>query len=273
VNASLLRPERRTPFVVFDGWDGSLSKRYGSLRYITRQLFRRRLWGVMCALLAVAISLALRDSPEWPAPMPPTELGVADAADADDALVRSQPVCVVNTLASAGDIGKSLVVRHHREGDRLWVSYFVYWSSERPWGDKPWLLALAIDAFYSHFLFVLPGLRHALYGPGDVEGVTVVYREVGDRLEIVEGYGDDEYHHNVRLGPEDLTGRDHHTLLMTTSWSHQLGGRGAAHRAADSQASQRCFDGSAMVPLTHAIATRFWLGSVSAPRRARYAWL
>jgi hypothetical protein len=229
--------------------------------------------GAMCALLAVGSSVLLGDPPAWPEPPARADSEAQPGADVDDALVRSQSVCVINTRKSFGDIGRSLVVRHHREGDRLWVSYFVYWSGERPWGDKPWLLSLAIDAFYSHFMFVLPGLRHALYGPGDIEGVTVVYRDVGDRLQIVEGYGDDEYHRNVHLGPEDLTGRGNRTLLMTTSWSHQLGGRGAARLADDAQVSKRCFTGAEIVPLTNDIANRFWLGSPSAPRRARYAWL
>jgi hypothetical protein len=214
--------------------------------------------------------MVLGEPPEWPVPLARADaVNVAD----DDARVRSQHVCVVNTRQSFGDIGQSLVVRHRRQGDRLWVSYFVYWSSERPWGDKGWLLSLAIDAIYSHFMFVLPGLRHALYGPGDVEGVTVVYRIDGDRLQIIEGYADDEYHRRVHLGPEDLAGRDNHTVLMTTSWSHQLGGRGAASLAGDAHVSQRCFAGTEIVPLTNDIANRFWLGSPSAPRRARYAWL
>ena len=225
---------------------------------------------MVCVLLGIAGSMAFGDSPQWPAP---SVRGDSGEIDADDALVRSQRVCVLNTRRTAGDIGQSLVVRHRREGDRLWVSYFVYWSSERPWGHKPWFLSLAIDAFYSHFMFVLPGLRHALYGPGDVEGVTVVYRKVGDRLEILEGYGDDEYHRSVRLGPEDLTGRDNHTVLMTDTWSHQLGGRGAASLAKGSQIQQRCFAGNEIVPLTDAVADRFWLGSKNAPRRARQAWL
>jgi hypothetical protein len=224
----------------------------------------------MCVVLSIASTMVFGVSPEWPAPSSRIE---SNDMDADVSLVRSQRVCVLNTRESAGDIGKALVVRHRREGDRLWVSYFVYWSSERPWGDKPWLLSFAIDAFYSHFLFVLPGLRHAIYGPGDVEGVTVVYREVGERLEILEGYGDDEYHRSVHLGADDLRGRDNHTILMTNSWSHQLGGRGAASLATGSQVSQRCFAGSELVPLTDAIADRFWLGSRRAPRRARQAWL
>jgi hypothetical protein len=224
----------------------------------------------MCALLAGAVSLAGFDPPKWPVP---AAHAAVKSTPGDDALVRSQSVCVLNTRDSAGELGPSIVERHRREGDRLIVSYFVYWTSERPWGDKPWFLSLAIDAFYSHFLFVLPGLRHALYGPGDVEGVTVVYRDRGDHLEIVEGYGDDEYHRPVQLGPEDLTGRERETLLMTTSWSHQLGGRGAASYERGARASQRCFAGDELVPLTSDIANRFWLGSPSAPLRARKAWL
>jgi hypothetical protein len=224
---------------------------------------------VVCGLLAGTAALLQLDTPAWPLPLAHAE---TTSRDDDDALVRSQPVCVLSTRDSAGEIGKSLVVRHRRDGDRLWVSYFVYWSNERPWGDKPWLLSLAIDAFYSHFLFVLPGLRHALYGPGDIEGVTVVYRTLGERLEIVEGFGDDEYHRRVHLGPEDLTGSDQRTVLLTTSWSHQLGGRGAGSLR-ESPASRHCFAGSDFVPLTPDIASRFWLGSPSTPRRARFAWL
>jgi hypothetical protein len=224
----------------------------------------------MCAMLAGAFSLAGVEPPKWPVP---TANAAVESTAADDALVRAQRVCVLNTRETAGDLGPSIVERHRREGERLIVSYFVYWTSERPWGDKSWLLSLAIDAFYSHFLFVLPGLRHAIYGPGDVEGVTVVYRDRGQRLEIVEGYGDDEYHRAVHLGAEDLTGGDQETVLMTTSWSHQLGGRGASRLERDGRAPQRCFVGDALVPLTSDIANRFWLGTAEAPRRARKAWL
>ena len=222
------------------------------------------------SVLACILTVGSLDSPVWPQPLSARETWPADA---DDALIRAQPVCVMSTLDSAGELGPSLVVRHRRDGERLWVSYFAYWSSERPWGDKPFLASLAIDAFYSHFLFFLPGLRHALYGPGDIEGVTVVYREVGGRLEIIEGYGDDEYHQAVHLGPEDLTGSDKHTLLLTSWWSHQLGGRGAARAAREPSTSRRCFAGSSLVPLTPEIAKSFRLGNAERPLRARWAWL
>lgn len=261
------------PFAEDDGWDGTLSVRDVSLRCGMFSVLRRRVWlGMVISVLGGALSLASTDAPSWPemAALPsPTE------AAADELLVRAQRVCVLEARQSAGELGKSLVIRHRREGELLWVSYFAYWSSERPWGDKPLFVSLAIDAFYSHFMFVLPGIRHAMYGPGDIEGVTIVYRNVGGRLEVVEGFGDDEWHNAVRLDREDLTGRGSDTLLLTNVWSHQLGARGAAQLRStpDPSVSERCFQGEELVPLTADIADRFWLGSAESPRRARFAWL
>lgn len=265
---------QRLPFGDLDGRDGVLSARGVSVRDAVRRLCRPRVClTLVCAGLAAVSALSALQAPQWPGPDEPA-LAATEPVDAGDgALVRSQPVCVMSSLASAGELGNSLVVRHRREGDRLWVSYFAYWSSERPWGDEPFVVSLAIDAIYSHFLFFLPGLRQALYGPGDIEGVTVVYRETDGRLEIVEGYGDDEYHRAVHLGPEDLTGSDKHTVLLTSWWSHQLGGRGAARAAEEPSVPRRCFAGPALVPLTAEIADRFRLGNASRPLRARQAWL
>ena len=259
------------PFGDGDGRYGVLSAQRWSPRDCVRRFCRARVGATAAfSVLAGTLTAGSLDTPSWPQPLSANALAPADA---DDALVRAQPVCVMSTLDSAGELGSSLVMRHRREGDRLWVSYFAYWSSERPWGDKPFFASLAIDAFYSHFLFFLPGLRHALYGPGDIEGVTVVYREVDGRLEIVEGYGDDEYHQAVHLGPEDLTGSDKHTLLLTSWWSHQLGGRGAPRAAREPNTSRRCFAGSSLVPLTTEIAESFRLGDARKPLRARWAWL
>jgi hypothetical protein len=191
-------------------------------------------------------------------------------------LIRSQPVCILNTLDSAGDVGTTIAFRSRRDGDRLSVSYFVDWSTERPWADKPALVSLAIDSVYSHFFFVFPGLRYLLHGPNDIEGATVIYRVEGDRLSIIEGFADDDSHDPVHLTAEDLTGADNGTVLMTNVWSHQLGAHGAARAIAEgtpSSITRHCYRGADLIPMTTDLAERFRLGTVAAPLRARPAWL
>lgn len=95
-----------------------------------------------------------------------------------EGLVRRRPICVVWTQSWSGDLGKSILYQVSRSGpERIIVGYFAYWTTERPWGDNSlthWLVpAAVIDGFYSHLLFVLPGVQRLLYGPGDVEGVRV----------------------------------------------------------------------------------------------------
>ncbi len=229
----------------------------------------RLLWGL--PLFVAATLLSFRTHEDWPGP----EAAEAQPVSADQALIRAQRVCVLNTLQSAGDIGDKIVFRSRREGDTLRVSYFVHWSTERPWGDKSMLASLAIDSVYSHFFFVLPGLRYLLHGPGDIEGATVVYRVQAERLEVVEGYADTEFHDPVRLGAEDLSDGDRGTLLMTSVWSHQLGAPGAARAPRSTlrgPVTRQCYQGADLIPLTAGIAARFWLGSPEAPRRARPAW-
>jgi hypothetical protein len=207
---------------------------------------------------------------EWPGP----EVPIA-GEPADDVLIRSHQVCVFNALDSAGDVGSTIAFRSHRDGDRLSVSYFVNWSTERPWGDKPAIVSLAIDSVYSHFFFVLPGLRYLLHGPNDIEGATVIYRVKGDRLSIIEGFADDESHDPVHLTAQDLADGDNGTVLMTAVWSHQLGAHGAAQasaRATPGSQARRCYRGAGIIPMTSALAQRFRLGTAAAPLRARPAW-
>ena len=207
---------------------------------------------------------------EWPGPEPV----VAGEEPADHKLIKAQRVCVLNTLDSAGDIGQKIAFRSRRDGDELRVSYFVNWSTERPWGDRSPIEALAIDSVYSHFFFFLPGLRYLMHGPSDIEGATVVYRVEDERLSVVEGFADDDSHTPVTLRAEDLRDGDG-TALMTSVWSHQLGTRGAARAAAEAPPgalSRRCYQGADLIPLTPGLAERFWLGTADAPRRARPAW-
>jgi hypothetical protein len=235
----------------------------------------RLLWGLsLCAGAVLFRAAAHRD---WPVPdLQAIEAEPRQAIEAeprDHALIRAQRVCVLNTLDSAGEIGETIAFRARRDGDRLSVSYFVHWSTERPWGDKSPLVSLAIDSVYSHFFFFLPGVRYFLHGPSDIEGATVVYRVEGERLTVLEGFADDEWHDPVHLTARELTDGEDGTVLMTAVWSHQLGARGAAQAAASPDTvGRRCYEGSELIPLTPQIAKRFWLGSSTEPRRARPAW-
>jgi hypothetical protein len=229
-----------------------------------------RLVWIFSFLIGAAL-LDLASVKEWPGPAP--AFGPSDQAE--QALIRSQRLCVLNTKDSAGEIGRKVVFRWEREGSELKVSYFVHWSTERPWGDRSMMASLAIDSVYSHLLFVLPGLRYLMHGPGDVEGATVMYRVVDDHLEVLEGFADDESHDPVRLAAGELTNGQRGTVLMTSVWSHQLGAHAAAQAAAGELgrlARSHCYEGADLVPLTPEIAERFWLGSAEAPLRARPAW-
>lgn len=205
--------------------------------------------------------------PERSAPPP-------SALTPEDELIRRQPFCVASSAPWAGTLGDVVVYRYARHGDRLDVGYFVYWSTERPWGDNALtrrvLPALAIDAFYSHFAFVLPGAQRVLYGPGDIEGVLVRYRIRGDRLVPEQAFAEDESHRSVELAPEELLTGDGRVLVLTESWSHQLGAHHAVQRTGADAAS--CFDASRLEPLSPATAAAFRLGSPGEPLRAKPAW-
>src|SRR2546423_157770 len=70
---------------------------------------------------------------------------------ADDSVVRKLPLCVASESWSAGELGRTVLYRYKREGRTLTVGYFVYWTTERPWGKNllsySVLPALFIDAF------------------------------------------------------------------------------------------------------------------------------
>lgn len=219
-------------------------------------------------LCASTMLLGLDGDMEWPGPEP---AGLTPPMD-DQELIQARRLCISNSARSAGDIGEKVVFRSRRVGDLLRVSYFVYWSTESPWGSENALSSLAIDIVYSHFLFVLPGLRYAIYGPGDIEGATVIYRVRGRRLEIVEGIADTKFHRQVALTKRDLDDTGQGTVLRTNVWSHQLGAHSQADDTESWSAIRRCYEGAELVPLTAEIAKRFRLGTVERPLRARPAW-
>ncbi len=209
----------------------------------------------------------------WPAAR---ALHVA-AAVGDRARIEAQPVCIVEKSRSAGNLGDSLLYRYRRFGDRLVVGYFAYWSTERPWGDNALTFlgvpALAMETVYTHFLFVLPGIRQAIYGPGDVEGARVEYAIGADgKLAAMSGAADDGQHRPVALSADDLVDEKGRVMLMTDVWSHQLGARGAAAFATTDGADTHCYAGATLEPLSHEVATALALGDAEHPLRAPPAW-
>lgn len=243
---------------------------------------------VVSALVGLVLTELAPSEPSWPAPRLPVRnahasilpqrvarSGVASGGSEvtpEDELVKTTALCVGSSVRSAGRLGETVLYRYHRDGDELYVGYFVYFSTERPWGDnaltRQVLPALAIDAFYSHFLFVFPGAQRVLYGPGDIEGALVRYRIEAGRLVPLGALADDEGHQRVRLNGAELSAPGGRVVLLTETWSHQLGGHAAAQRAQD----VTCFDGARLEPLSPAVAQAFRLGSEGAPRRAKPAW-
>lgn len=187
-------------------------------------------------------------------------------------------MCVGARSWSAGALGDTVLYRTRRNGNRLTVGYFVYWSEERPWGNNSLsytvLPALAVDAVYSHFLYVFPGLKDAMYGAGDVEGVQVSYEQRPDgSLEVLNGRADDGNHGRVDLSRADLLDAKGRVVFLTDVWSHQLGARGGATLADRSQLQLKCYEKSSLRPMTESVARQFRLGSAREPRRGNPAWL
>jgi hypothetical protein len=135
------------------------------------------------------------------------------------------------------------------------------------------LPAVVADAFYSHFLFVLPGLRHAIYGPGDVEGVHVTYRENDDgSFTPISATADDGFHHAVVLEPRDFVDDAGRLVFMTDVWSHQLGARGAVQIVRAGNTPLTCFEGETLQPIGEGVIRDFRLGSRDDAHRAGPAW-
>lgn len=235
--------------------------------------------------------LVLVDAPNlavWPAPEPAPAssrwltngTATSPGDDCDLAAIRAQPVCIAAKEWSFGTLGETVLFVHERRGQALRVGYFVHFDVERPWGHNlltyTVLPATMIDATYSHFAFFWPGLQRVLYGPGDVEGASVLYRvervDGEDELRVQSAVADDGHHQRVTLTRDDLMGPGGRVILMTDVWSHQLGAPGAANYARTPGANVRCFVGAALQPLTREIATAFRLGSFERPLRGRPAF-
>ena len=189
-----------------------------------------------------------------------------------------QPVCVGARSWSAGALGSTVLYRTRRTGNRITVGYFVYWSEERPWGNNSLsysvLPALAVDAVYSHFLYVFPGLKDAMYGAGDIEGAQVSYEQRPDgSLDVLSGRADDGSHNRVDLSRADLLDAKGRVVFLTDVWSHQLGAHGGAALANRSRLELKCYERSSLRPMTEMVARAFRLGNENKPLRGNPAWL
>lgn len=203
-------------------------------------------------------------------PLPPPVRGEAAVLSSVDAAIERQPVCVASTVASAGELGDILYYRSSPgEHGTVSVGYYAFFSEERPWGNN-WLTwtvlpALLVDVFYTHSLFIGPGIQRVAYGKGDVEGFRIDYRiEEHGRLTVERGVADSGSHQEVQLGRGDLLSIDpERPTVYSQWWSHQLGGRGAKP---DELVYRRCYGAGSIRPLPPEIALDFRLD-----RRARPA--
>ncbi len=242
------------------------------------------------AVLAIAAYTAITAEPKWPEAHPRVESSFQSAlslrapeatttraASGDGARVEHQSICVGSRHWSAGTLGDTVLYRANRIGNRLEVGYFVYWSTERPWGNNilsyTLVPALATDAVYSHFMFVLPGAKDFLYGPADVEGAKVEYDIRPDgTLDVVGGIADDGTHDPVRLTRSDLVDARGQVVLLTDVWSHQLGAHGGGRFSNEEAPSLHCYGLPSIHPMTNDVARAFRLGDEQKPLRANPAW-
>jgi hypothetical protein len=203
--------------------------------------------------------------------------GGASRVGGDAERLERQTVCVGARNWSAGQLGDTILYRYKRSGQRLEVGYFVYWSTERPWGDNVLsytvVPALFIDLAYSHFLYFLPGVKDAMHGAADIEGVRIELEDRDGALRVVGGIADDGTHQPVKLSRDDLVDSKGRIVLLTDVWSHQLGAHGGGAFADEPARQLRCYDQASLRPMTDDVARAFRLGNEAAPRRAKPAWL
>jgi len=201
--------------------------------------------------------------------LPPSP-GPRGAATPEEAAIERAPVCIGSAVASAGALADVLYYRAASLGEgRFAVGYFAFFSEERPWGNN-WLTwsvlpALAVDLAYSRALLVAPGVQRALYGAGDVEGVSIVYEvtPAGD-LSVDHATAEDRREQFVALSRRDVFALDRHRpTFYSDVWSHQLGGRGA--RSLADLTYVRCYEGDSIRPLPDDLARAFRLDGRAAP--------
>jgi hypothetical protein len=221
-------------------------------------------------VLAVAAPLALASIEGGHLGSLPPPPGPRAARNGMQAAIEAKPVCIGSSVDSAGTLGDVLYYRATALPDgRVAVGYFAFFSEERPWGNN-WLTwtvvpALAVDVVYSRALLVAPGLQRAMYGAGDVEGISIVYDVRSDgSLSFDRATADDGTEHQVLISRERAFALDpDHPAFYSDVWSHQLGGSGAASR--QNLAYLRCYEGDSIRPLPDDVARGYHLENRADP--------
>ncbi|HEY4015456.1 MAG TPA: hypothetical protein VGM06_19055 [Polyangiaceae bacterium] len=188
----------------------------------------------------------------------------------EQAAIERAPVCIGSAVASAGELADILYYRAASLGDgRFAVGYFAFFSEERPWGNN-WLTwsvlpALAVDLAYSRALLVAPGVQRALYGAGDVEGVSIFYEVTPTgELRVDHALAEDRRERVIALSRREVFALDRRRpTFYSEVWSHQLGGRGA--RSLSDLTYVRCYEGDSIRPLPDDVARAFRLGDRAGP--------
>ncbi|HEY8091763.1 MAG TPA: hypothetical protein VIF09_28055 [Polyangiaceae bacterium] len=200
----------------------------------------------------------------------PASPGPRGEPTVEQAAIERQPVCIGSSVASAGKRSDVLYYRAVATTEGLVaVGYFAIYSEERPWGNNwmTWsvLPALAIDMVYSRTFWVVPGLQRALYGAGDVEGFTIVYRPLGNgSLSIDHAIVDDGRERRHELSRAEVLAVDPgRPTIYSDVWSHQFSGRGA--RSRKDLVEDRCYQGDTIRPLPAAVARDFRIDDDRAP--------
>jgi hypothetical protein len=221
-------------------------------------------------LLAVATPVALTSIEGGHLGNLPAPPGPRAARSAMQAAIEAAPVCIGSSVDSAGTLGDVLYYRATTLPDgRVAVGYFAFFSDERPWGNNwlTWALvpALAVDMVYSRALLIAPGIQRAVYGAGDVEGVSVVYEFRSDgSLSFEHAMADDRAEHPVFISRERAFALDaEHPVFYSDVWSHQLGGSAASSRR--DLAYLRCYEGDSIRPLTDDLARSYRLENRADP--------
>ena len=221
-------------------------------------------------VLAVAAPLAFASIDGGHLASLPAPPGPRGARTVMQAAIEGKPLCIGSSVESAGALGDVLYYRATTLSDgRVAVGYFAFFSQERPWGNNwlTWTLvpALAVDMVYSRALLVAPGIQRAIYGAGDVEGVSIVYDVRPDgSLSFDHATADDRDERPIVISRERAFAIDpERPVFYSDIWSHQLGGHAASSRR--DLAYLRCYEGDSIRPLPDDVARSYRVENRAGP--------